>query len=72
MRLCFLFLLYSIWKEIEKIKVISKTFTFPLVPEAINTGSSAKFNFQRKKNYSCVLPPGASEPSPHTPTPSHP
>ena len=45
MRLCFLFLLCSIWKEIEKIKVISKTFTFLLVPEAINTGSSAKFNF---------------------------
>lgn len=70
MRLCFLFLLYSIWKEIEKIKVISKTFTFPLVPEAINTGSSAKFNFQRKKTTLCPSS-RASEP-PHTSTPSHP
>lgn len=48
--------------------MIFKTFTFPLVPEAINTGSSAKFNFQGKKNCSSVLPPGASEPSPHTST----
>lgn len=30
--------------------MVFKTFTFFLVPEAINTGSSAKFNFQGKKN----------------------
>lgn len=38
--------------------MIFKTFTFSLVPEAIKTGSNAKFNFQGKKNCSGVLPPG--------------
>lgn len=44
--------------------MIFKTFIFSLVPGAINTGASAKFDFQGKESCSGALPPGTSETSP--------